>query len=626
MQIDAFSLTPSTLAILSASEVPSCLKQITTVGEPLSQDIADEWAEKIELRVSYGLSECAQLNFARRLRKGDNPRLLGAPKDTTKALTDAVFIDNPFGHGKLYRTGDLAVYHHDGNFEVLGRIDSQIKVHGQRLEPAEVCAVLSKHPGIRSLTVLGASKEGRPSLIAAIVPVNDVDWTTLVQGLREAAQQSLAPYMIPSYWLQLTTLPHNSNGKLDLKEVRLIAENTASEMMLGYSLETDDEYEAPLNDGETVLRDAWASALSLAPKLIHRVNNFNALGGSSMDAIRVVRELRGQGWKVELGAMLKAGRLSDVNIERLDNESQPVIERSHRYALTRNKSVQDDLSHDRAIVDAYPLTQLQGSLFASTLDGNVDYLYQRVYDVRHLDLVKLKLAFQIIFSSSDILRTIYKSSEAGMLQIVRTDFSLPWQEVSMPLEDFKQLDKKRNVTFDQLLLRFTLLDKQLLVVSMHHSLFDFWSHTFLYEDVARLYFGLERIERPPFRAFVEHLQHEDPAPANNFWKSYLEHAEPSILNNMPSQQTAAGYRYLRRDIKQGAHALGVTSGSLIYTAWGLILARHTGRSDSVFATAIAGREIPLQNIESLDGPTLTIVPQKVLLDPKASLAQVVRSA
>ncbi|KAL8801462.1 MAG: hypothetical protein Q9182_004428 [Xanthomendoza sp. 2 TL-2023] len=66
MQIDAPSLTPSALALLSASEVPSCLKQITTVGEPLSQDIADDWAEKIELRVSYGLGECAQLDFSTR--------------------------------------------------------------------------------------------------------------------------------------------------------------------------------------------------------------------------------------------------------------------------------------------------------------------------------------------------------------------------------------------------------------------------------------------------------------------------------------------------------------------------------------------------------------------------------
>lgn len=344
-----------------------------------------------------------------------------------------------------------------------------------------------------------------------------------------------------------------------------------------------------------------------------------------MDAIGVVRELRGRGWKVELGAMLKAGRLSDVDVQPLDPETQPGTHATPRHALIGDKIVQDELSRDRAIVDAYPLTQLQGSLFASTLDGNLDYLYQRVYDVRHLDLVKLKLAFEAVFKSNEMLRTIYQSSRAGMLQIVRNDLSLPWQEAFIPLEEFKQLDKQKSVTFGQLLVRFTVLGKHLLVVSMHHSLFDFWPHTFLYEDAARLYLGLERIERPQFRVFVDHLQQEDLGPANDFWKSYLEYAEPSILNHVPSQQTAAGSRYFRRDIKQGARALGVTSGSLIYAAWGIILARHTGLSEAVFATAIAGREAPLHNVESLGGPTLTIVPQRVVLDQMSTLAQVVRT-
>lgn len=344
-----------------------------------------------------------------------------------------------------------------------------------------------------------------------------------------------------------------------------------------------------------------------------------------MDAIGVVRELRGRGWKVELGAMLKAGRLSDVDVQPLDPETQPGTHATPRHALIGDKIVQDELSRDRAIVDAYPLTQLQGSLFASTLDGNLDYLYQRVYDVRHLDLVKLKLAFEAVFKSNEMLRTIYQSSRAGMLQIVRNDLSLPWQEAFIPLEEFKQLDKQKSVTFGQLLVRFTVLGKHLLVVSMHHSLFDFWPHTFLYEDAARLYLGLERIERPQFQAFVDHLQQEDLGPANDFWKSYLEYAEPSILNHVPSQQTAAGSRYFRRDIKQGACALGVTSGSLIYAAWGIILARHTGLSEAVFAIAIAGREAPLHNVESLGGPTLTIVPQRVVLDQMSTLAQVVRT-
>ena len=55
MQIDALGITPSAFSLIAAHEVPSCLKQITTVGEPLSERVANEWAEKVDLRVSYGL-------------------------------------------------------------------------------------------------------------------------------------------------------------------------------------------------------------------------------------------------------------------------------------------------------------------------------------------------------------------------------------------------------------------------------------------------------------------------------------------------------------------------------------------------------------------------------------------
>ena len=158
MGVDALGITPSALALLPTEEVPACLKSITTVGEPMTQKMINTWADKVELRVSYGLSECTQLNFSRQVIKRDSPKIVGQPSDTTKAYilessttqvldpghagelclagpqlaagyhhrptqTGASFIDNPFGDSKLYRTGDQAIRHRDGDFEIVGRID-----------------------------------------------------------------------------------------------------------------------------------------------------------------------------------------------------------------------------------------------------------------------------------------------------------------------------------------------------------------------------------------------------------------------------------------------------------------------------------------------------------------------
>lgn len=179
MQVDALGVTPSGLSLLSPAPVPSCLKLVTTVGERLSQQAMDDLADKVDLFVSYGLSECAQLSSSRRVNKGDNPRVVGFPRGTTQAIvfqpgtltetqegipgelclagpqvaqgyygrpqeTLFSFLKDVSGYHELYRTGDAAIRHHDGKFEIIGRLDDQVKISGQRLEPGEVTTSLEK--------------------------------------------------------------------------------------------------------------------------------------------------------------------------------------------------------------------------------------------------------------------------------------------------------------------------------------------------------------------------------------------------------------------------------------------------------------------------------------------------
>ena len=72
-------------------------------------------------------------------------------------LTAERFISNPFSEdpeSRLYRTGDLARYLPDGNIELLGRADNQVKVRGYRIELREIEAVLGQHPTVRETVVL----------------------------------------------------------------------------------------------------------------------------------------------------------------------------------------------------------------------------------------------------------------------------------------------------------------------------------------------------------------------------------------------------------------------------------------------------------------------------------------
>ena len=663
MRIDALGVTPSILATLTPDHVAPTLKQITTVGEPVSKGLLEAWVDKVELRVSYGLSECAQLNFSRRIWKGDNPSNVGKPSDTTTAVvlvpdttevaaagemgelcltgpqladgylqrpveTAKAFVANPLGAGRMYRTGDLAVQHPDGSFEIVGRIDYQIKIHGQRLEPGEVVAVLQQHRQTTAAALVKANIAGSEALVAAVVGDFRYDWARLVSELRDMARQSLPSYMIPSFWLKLERLPLNANGKVDVRKIRECAEITATDEMLGRPQKVDSKESLITDPVEKVIQENWARILRLEPFQIGPDDSFFALGGNSMQAIQMINELRKEGIDLGGDAIFRHESLARL---RAQAAIQPVPESQDEapapFSLIGNNDVAESLKTMKGAIDAYRVTPLQEGLIGLTLQGSTDYLYQRVFDVRHLDLVRLKLAFLIQYSRSDILRTTFVATEAGLMQVVRSDMSLPWKEInSTSLAEFKQEDLRAGVDLGKAFFRVAIMDAATLVVTMHHALFDFWSSTFLYEDVSQLYKGLLPDLRPPFKNFVRIVQKTEPEESKSFWKEHLSEAPRTILSFAPGSEKTNVTRTFSHDLHRIATSNQVTAGTMVYAAWAMVLSQHTASSDVTFATPLSGREIFVEDGLRLDGPTLTVVPRRFKVSKNASAEEILQLA
>lgn len=98
-------------------------------------------------------------------------------------LTAAKFLPNPFDtrpNARLYQTGDRARYLADGNIQLLGRVDYQVKVRGFRVELGEVEAALSRHPALlRNVVIASKDSTGNQQLIAYLVSHFAVDWRSL---------------------------------------------------------------------------------------------------------------------------------------------------------------------------------------------------------------------------------------------------------------------------------------------------------------------------------------------------------------------------------------------------------------------------------------------------------------
>jgi amino acid adenylation domain-containing protein len=128
-------------------------------------------------------------------------------------LTAERFVLDPFEPGsRLYRTGDLARWREDGDLDYLGRMDRQVKLRGNRIEPGEIEAAISAHPGVAQAAVVVAGTDGDRRLIAYVTPGAD---PADAARLRTHLATRLPDYMIPAAFVVVDDLPLTANGKLD---------------------------------------------------------------------------------------------------------------------------------------------------------------------------------------------------------------------------------------------------------------------------------------------------------------------------------------------------------------------------------------------------------------------------
>ncbi|MFI5735097.1 amino acid adenylation domain-containing protein [Kribbella sp. NPDC051587] len=185
-------------------------------------------------------------------------------------LTAERFVANPFGSGeRMYRTGDLARVSPDGVIDYVGRVDGQVKINGQRVEPGEVQAVLAQLPGVERAVVIA-----RGAQLAGYVT------GTPSEEPREWLARRLPPFMVPAFVLMIATIPTTANGKLDRNALPTPAPT---------------ESRPAAGEIETALVEAVSNLLQVSPGVD---DDLFALGVDSISALALVARLRQQGWLI----------------------------------------------------------------------------------------------------------------------------------------------------------------------------------------------------------------------------------------------------------------------------------------------------------------------------------------
>ncbi len=219
--------------------------------------------------------------------------------------TAARFIVDASG-ARAYRTGDLARLRPDGQLEMLGRIDEQVKVHGYRVEPGEIEAVLVSDVQIDQAAVI-ASRPGdgaQPVLTAFLVGASSASAETVVRRAEELAARRLPFYARPDRFQVLPELPLQPGGKVDRRA--LANRRDVPEPRSGEDLDSGDPDVA-------ALVGLWADVLGRPP--LTRGTNFFAEGGDSLKAVYLASRAQRAGLTLTVHDVLRArtfGRMAGI--------------------------------------------------------------------------------------------------------------------------------------------------------------------------------------------------------------------------------------------------------------------------------------------------------------------------
>jgi natural product biosynthesis luciferase-like monooxygenase protein len=315
-----FQCTPSVARLVveeAGVEAFSGLRALLVGGEALPPALARELAAHVpEVHNMYGPTETTIWSSGHRLAPGDaavpigrpvagnalyvldanlEPAPVGVPGELyvggegvargyhgRPGLTAERFLPDPFGPApgrRMYRTGDVVRFRHDGALEFLGRNDHQIKLRGFRIELGEIEAALGRHPGVRQAVVAVGGTPADPRLVGFVV--GRWGMAPAAPELQAFLRERLPDYMVPAAFVALEALPRTPNGKLDRRALPMPD--------LGQRA-VETEFVAPRTELERRLAELWAQALRVDRVGVH--DNFFELGGHSLLATQLVAKVR----------------------------------------------------------------------------------------------------------------------------------------------------------------------------------------------------------------------------------------------------------------------------------------------------------------------------------------------
>ncbi|UCH94456.1 MAG: hypothetical protein JSV88_29880, partial [Candidatus Aminicenantes bacterium] len=516
---------------------------------------------------------------------------------------------------KLYKTGDLGRWLPHGNIQFLGRIDQQVKIRGQRIEPGEIESQLVKHDLIRETVVLDKKDENSERYLCTYIVLTDGAALNkipdLSKDLKDYLSYSLPNYMIPSYFMVIEKIPLTPNGKIDRKALPIPV------------LETGDQYIAPRDAIEEKLAAIWAEvlgrdSLSQTQPSIGIDDNFFRLGGHSLKAARITAKIYEElHVKVPLVELFKSQTLRGLS-EFIKKSSQETfieiqaVEQKEYYELSFNQKRLWILHQTDPNKNSFNMPeiiminhQVEETLIRQTLNQIIkrhEGLRTGFKEINGSTVQYVAVTTHISFENIDISSMEENRKEIRLTTIINEFIRKPFHLDEPPL--IRSLLVKMNQ------------QQYIFAYNLHHIVTDGWSMGILERDFHRIYQAYRKGIESPIHEKPGKITYKDFAYWHNrqmehaankeisreFWIRFLKEELPVLhlpqdFNQEGKEKAGARSRFvIPRDIKDALNHLSkkhnITLFTLMYSVYTIFLSLVSGQKIVVTAILNAGRDHP----------------------------------
>ncbi len=476
-------------------------------------------------------------------------------------LTAEKFIDNPFGEGKLYKTGDLAYWREDGNIAFVGRNDFQVKIRGLRIELGEIENAISGIDGISQAVVVVRKNNESRQLICAFYTGKELE----AKEIRNHIGKKLPKYMLPHIFTHLSEMPLTPSGKINRKAL--------PEIDL-YDIQSDVEYIAPTTEQEKAVAEAIKATLAI--EKVGILDNFIDLGGDSLKSIELISQLEKQGYYTDTKTIFECDTIKDL---------------AEKLTFAEETAEMFDFSGDISATPAQMRVYTAQNMNSNSTTYNVPYIFK----VDKVDKEKLQKAINGLIERHEILRTHFENKDGNIIAVINDSAFCEIEE----LENDNITAFIRPFDLSKAPLLRVGIYKNTVMIDMHHIITDGGSMPVFFNELNELYMS-RSIENSPVQYKEFAVQNHNYAESEKYWLSVFNDEIPvlEINTNYPRKQKQsfngnAIYDNininLHNKISVFCKTQNITPFVFYMAAFNIVLSKFSGCEDIVVGMPVSGR-------------------------------------